>query len=436
LQQYCSDTRFDAIVLGAGISGLVSAYLLADRGKKVLLLDDYAEPGGNHISREIGGMSFDIGCFFFHENSAFFRHFPQLLPLYQPAEAQVVKVRPDGEISCYPFDLKRDLLSLPLVRRVRIALSLMRARLTVNPKGNALDFVTYSIGTEFGNASGLIPYLRRFYSAEPALIEGSFARKRMGWVARNATLKGVLQTLRRRSVDEKHACFVRPKGGFHEIYSKVADMLREKGVVVQLAAAVQAIAQGGDGSMTVACASGSVCAAELFSTVPLATALRCCGLPVPSGLKSATLISLFYSFIGKRGFNGNVLYNFHDRGLWKRVTVHSDFYGDVKGRAYFSVEFTVTGEPLSLDQYDRDFRADTASKRLFEGDLALEGTHVLDHAYPVYLQGATATADRAVADLAKFGVKSFGRQGGFDYQPTADVSASMAEKTVSAALST
>jgi phytoene dehydrogenase-like protein len=54
LQQYCSDTRFDAIVLGAGISGLVSAYLLADRGKRVLLLDDYAELGGNHISRDIG----------------------------------------------------------------------------------------------------------------------------------------------------------------------------------------------------------------------------------------------------------------------------------------------------------------------------------------------------------------------------------------------
>lgn len=434
MQQYCPDTRFDAIVLGAGISGLVSAYLLADQGRKVLLLDDYAELGGNHISREIGGMSFDIGCFFFHQNSAFFRHFPQLLPLYLPAEAQVSKVRPDGQVSSYPFDLKRDLLGLPPAKQAHIVSSLVHSRLTVDQQASALDFITYWIGREFANVSGLIPYLRRFYSAEPDMVESSFARKRMGWVARNANLKGLLRSLRGQAGTEKNACLVRPKAGFQEIYSKVADMIREKGAIVQLAAAVQAITQNGDGSMAVMLASGSVHAAELFSTVPLATALRYCGMPIPSELKSASLVSLFYSFIGHRGFDGNVLYNFHDRGLWKRLTIHSDFYGEVEGRAYFSVEFTVTGEPLSSDHYDEDFRRDVAHKGLFDGDLVLEGSNLLDHAYPVYLKGATAAADRAIGDLARFGVRSYGRQGGFDYQPTGDVSASVAERTISGTL--
>jgi protoporphyrinogen oxidase len=434
LKQYCSDTRFDAIVLGAGISGLVSAHLLADSGKRVLLLDDYAEPGGNHISREIGGMSFDIGCFFFHKNSAFFRHFPELLPLYLPAEARVAKVRPDSEITAYPFDLQRDLLSLPFARQVRITASLLRARLTVDPDRDALAFITYWLGKEFGHASGVIPYLQRFYSADPRLVESSFARKRMGWVARNASLKGVLQTIRRRASIDENACFVRPKEGFQAVYAKAVQSLREKGVIIQFGANVQAIARDNDGSMAVISELGTASATNLFSTVPLTTALRYCGLDVPSELKTASLVSLFYSFRGRRGFDGNSLYNFHESGLWKRLTVHSDFYGAVGGRAYFSLEMTVTGEPLPIERYDEDFRMDAVRKGLFNGDLVLEGNNVLHHAYPVYLKGATAAADRAVADLVRFGVRSYGRQGGFDYQPTGDVSASVAEKTVGGSL--
>jgi protoporphyrinogen oxidase len=431
VHQHCTEQRFDAIVLGAGISGLVSALLLAERGKKVLLLDDYPELGGNHISRDINGMSFDIGCFFFHENSAFFRHFPQLLPLYLPAEARVAKMRPDGEISSYPFDLRKDLLALPFARQARIAASLIRSRLMVDPDASALDFITYWIGREFGNASGLVPYLRRFYSADPALVESSFARKRMGWVARNASLKGLLRTLRQRRTVEQNACHVRPGAGFQEVYSKAAGMLRDKGAVIQLAAGVETISRNADGSMSVSSAFGKVSATEVFSTVPLTTAMRYCDLPIAPELKSASLVSLFYSFRGNRGFDGNALYNFHDRGLWKRLTVHSDFYGEVGDRTYFSVEIAVTGDPLSIAHCDEDFRADIAAKDLFFGDLVLEGGNVLDHAYPVYLQGATAAAGRAVEDLARFGVKSYGRQGGFDYQPTGDVSASVAETTVS-----
>ena len=36
-------------------------------------------------------------------------------------------------------------------------------------------------------------------------------------------------------------------------------------------------------------------------------------------------------------------------------------------------------------------------------------------------------AERAVAALSDFGIESFGRQGGFDYQPTARVSTLKAE---------
>src|SRR4051812_23115889 len=53
------NARFDAIVLGAGISGLVSASILLEQGcKRILLVDEYGHVGGNHIDRTIGDYTF------------------------------------------------------------------------------------------------------------------------------------------------------------------------------------------------------------------------------------------------------------------------------------------------------------------------------------------------------------------------------------------
>jgi hypothetical protein len=52
---------------------------------------------------------------------------------------------------------------------------------------------------------------------------------------------------------------------------------------------------------------------------------------------------------------------------------------------------------------------------------------VLSQAYPVYSGGSGERARRAIAALRGFGIESFGRQGGFQYQPTARVSTLEAE---------
>ena len=73
----------DAIVLGAGISGLVSASILLNQGyQRVLIVDEYDHVGGNHIDVQIGEYTFDIGSFIFQDDSPLLRHLPELLPLY------------------------------------------------------------------------------------------------------------------------------------------------------------------------------------------------------------------------------------------------------------------------------------------------------------------------------------------------------------------
>lgn len=54
--------RFDAIVVGAGISGLLSALSLSKEGKKVLLIEGSSVLGGNCRTYEVDGFMVDTGC--------------------------------------------------------------------------------------------------------------------------------------------------------------------------------------------------------------------------------------------------------------------------------------------------------------------------------------------------------------------------------------
>ena len=95
--------QWDAVVLGAGISGLVAAKLLQKQGlARIAIVEEYDHIGGNHIDSHIGPFTFDIGTLIFWENSPFFNHFPELLPLYQPVEASFGRIIPSGEVSSYP----------------------------------------------------------------------------------------------------------------------------------------------------------------------------------------------------------------------------------------------------------------------------------------------------------------------------------------------
>lgn len=60
----CSQTQseeYDAIVIGAGIGGLVAATQLAIRGARVILLEKYVIPGGSSGYFEREGYTFDVG---------------------------------------------------------------------------------------------------------------------------------------------------------------------------------------------------------------------------------------------------------------------------------------------------------------------------------------------------------------------------------------
>lgn len=64
------EVRYDALVLGAGISGLVAtSILLRDGARNVIVIDEYAQSGGNHIDCKIGDYTLDVGSYIFQDDS-------------------------------------------------------------------------------------------------------------------------------------------------------------------------------------------------------------------------------------------------------------------------------------------------------------------------------------------------------------------------------
>jgi hypothetical protein len=420
--------RFDALILGAGISGLVAASVLLQQGvDRILVVDDYAQAGGNHIDRAIGDYTFDIGSFIFQDDSPLLRHFPELLAQYVPIDPSWGRLNPQGAVTRYPISLKADLVDAGPVEWGRILASALAARLFQRRMRNARDFARRWIGERLLHRSGLADYMERFYGLRPEQIDLEFAEKRMLWIKEHALLRTHLRRLFRPSDGRiTNTQLARPREGFAVLYRPAVARLEARGVSFRLDARMRRLEKA-EGGFVLSTAAGRCVAGRVVSTIPLEHAQKLCGLPVASELSTVTLISLFFSFLGHRGFDQAILYNFSHEGAWKRLTVYSDFYGRAAGREFFAAEVNASHVGGSLEAAERDFRAHVRANGLLEGDLRLEGGHVLSNAYPVYTDNADAKVATAVAALAAFGVETIGRQGRFDYQPTARDSTLKAE---------
>ena len=57
-----NNRNIDAIIIGSGIGGLVTASQLAAKGAQVLVLEKYIIPGGSGGSFKRNGYTFDVGA--------------------------------------------------------------------------------------------------------------------------------------------------------------------------------------------------------------------------------------------------------------------------------------------------------------------------------------------------------------------------------------
>jgi hypothetical protein len=412
--------QFNAIVFGAGISGLVATSILQKEGcQKILVIDEYDHVGGNHIDVRIGDYTFDVGSFIFQDDSPLLIHLPELLRHYVEIRPSWGRLNPQGVVTKYPISIWDDIIVAGPVEWIRILSSVAFARLFRRKLRNARDFAQYWIGARLLHRSGLGQYMERFYGLPADKIDIKFAEKRMQWIKEHASFRN---PFRRWTAPEPNWIpnkqLARPRNGFTELYKDAIERLTTNGATFLLGTKVANVEKK-NGCFVLYTSKKIAITSRVISTIPLYQAEMICGIKPVMPLNSVTLISLFFSFSGDRGFEQAILYNFSLEGAWKRLTVYSDFYGLVAGREYFTVEVNADHIHGSAQQAAVDFRRHTADNGLFAGDLRLEGSHTLSSAYPIYTDNASEKAENAIARLRVLGVESIGRQGAFDYQPTA-----------------
>lgn len=416
------DNGAEVVVLGAGIAGLSAADMLVRAGHKVIVVEQSDRCGGTHRSREIGPYTFDVGSIFYEENARIFDLAPGLKDICPPTDRIQRRITPEGEIRRYPIE-PRDLLRWPKPKLLRGLADLAVSRVAVRRNGTLDAMCRIRLGATFYDGLGLKSYISRFNHVLPEEIDESFFFYRMGFIERMTRVRALARSswraMRKRPFNSGPgaALYVRPAEGFGVLFDRVRASLEERGVRFAMSETLERIAPDGAG-FAVTTSRGTRKAGVVVGTVPLDTLHRAL-FDRPAGLRSIDMLTLFVSAGSIAPEAGNLLFNFHHRGRWKRATIYSRIYPDhAAGREFFAAEVTLPpGHPVDPDAAFADLTEHMEALGVAT-DLVLEGHEHIRDCYPLYSCGSPQQTEEVLARVAKTGVVTVGRQGRFEYLPT------------------
>jgi protoporphyrinogen oxidase len=270
------------------------------------------------------------------------------------------------------------------------------------------------MGRKLYHETGLKHYIERLYGLPDSQIGLEFAMQRLRHIEGflGAHMRACLH--RSRTVDSFGPTdwLVRPCGGFGTMYQIVRRCLESLGVRVRLNEDVRAIVHR-NGGYEVRSQHGPEYFDAIVSTLPAGVLLRMCGEPCRARFEHIGLISLFYR--AQMQSDATVLFNFTHRGLWKRISVFSRYYGRSRGLDYLTVEVTTSdvSENARLRTVE-DFEEHADELGIFAGAPSLAGFAITEHAYPLFRVGSDSAA-AAFDRLRQIGIYTVGRQGNHQY---------------------
>ncbi|SFJ37136.1 FAD-dependent oxidoreductase [Jannaschia pohangensis] len=415
-------TCSDVVVLGAGIAGLAAADRLSAAGARVTVLEMGDRVGGAHRSKTIGPYTFDFGSIFYEAGARLFDLPGAKADMCPTVQRQQRRLTPDGSLRHYPIQ-PEDVMTWPAGRKLRALRDLLVQRFAVQRDGSLETICRRRLGDTIYRETGLRDYVTRFHHVPADQIDEEFFLHRMAFVAKSTEFAALTRTATRmlRKQDtipqSRPSLLVRPRSGYGAIFDPIVAALRARGVQFELNTPVTGLSRDTTGTR-VETSGGAFRADAVVGAMPL-DALHRMLFGVDSGLVSLDLMSLFVSAETLHPETGNVLYNFHSKGRWKRATIYSRIYPtpDID-RAFFTVEVTL---PPGASPDPADAFAQTVAHFDDCGlgkDLRLEGHGLLPGAYPLYARGQKARAQAVLDRVTAAAVLPVGRQGRFEYLPT------------------
>ena len=413
----------DVIVLGAGVAGLFAAQALVRAGWRVKVIERSHRCGGTHRSCNIGPYTFDVGSIFYERDARVFELAPSVREMCPSVYRIQRRISPSGDILHYPI-LPRELLTYGRARVPLALLDLIVSRLTVKRDGSLEMILRKRLGRTFLQDTGLHNYVTRFHHVPPTCIDEAFFFYRMAFVERSTRFKAVATAACRSIVPgtpsptkTRQPLHVRPREGFDRIFSQIQHRLEGEGVHFIFGEELQSLGREGL-RHHVRTSIGCHHSDAVVSTIPLESVHRAL-FNEPSGLVSLDVTTLFVSAARLSPAAGNVLFNFHSEGLWKRATIYSRIYSDAPtDREFFAVEVTIppggSHDPAAaMDDFRKHItRLDLAT------DLVLEGSEFVEGCYPHYSSGSLRLQKEVLAKVAAREIITAGRQGRFEYLPT------------------
>lgn len=248
----------DAVVVGAGVAGLLASRALAAAGAKVVLLDAADRPGGQLDEAVLAGVPLDVGAESFATRGGAVAALAAALGLEvvspSPAPAWVVDPAVRGPRRAFPlpaaamFGVPVRPLAADVVRAIGVPAALRASfdRLLPRRVGAGVTTVGELVAARMGVAVRdrlVAPVVRGVYSAGPESVELlRVAPGLLPALAEHGSLAAAVATLRARSPAGSQVQGIR--GGVTRLVAALVTELERAGVELRLGARVREVGVG------------------------------------------------------------------------------------------------------------------------------------------------------------------------------------------------
>src|SRR4051794_32671856 len=285
------------VVLGGGPAGLTAGYLLAKRGKPVIVLESQDQLGGLARTEERDGFRFDLG------GHRFFTKVKEVEQLWDEIMAQASKeageeqwlLRPrqsriywNKKFLDYPLQGMDVIKKLGPVELTRAFLSYLWAQ--VKPKGKEDTFEQW-VSNRFGRRLFNLffkSYTEKVWGVSTSEIRAEWAAQRIKGLSFFAAAKSAFFGNRGNKIKSLISEFNYPRYGPGQMWEQMTNDIRDKGGEVRLNAPVTRLRMSPDGTVTEVVAGGeTLTPSYVISSLPLRTTVGISEPDAPGEVRDA-----------------------------------------------------------------------------------------------------------------------------------------------------